>query len=507
MRLALRWFLSKSSSTTTTTKTTTTHCYHRYYHCRFFLFQLILIVATTGIATISLVTVTADDASTITFPTTNDITRHYQQYRQRQRHEQTRTTVPSVTAFNFQPNCTATKNKERKGRWYSGRNKSSSCYWKEIVDDKTNTYTNLNYKDNNYITNENGKNKIKIQRLKQRRRKRFVQLYFGKIKLSSMYDVNYNDDDDDDDRRQDEDGRKEIEEHPLRSELWEMDVTWSFLFSKSNKLMMAQCGNNDDCISTRQRKRTQKRKKLELELHPEGYCRIIEVKKFPWKKKRKQQQGQRIFKNENETEHTSNKRKDDINKISSVVGIGRWNKRPWGVTIVVRPLLLSPSPPPPLPPFAAAAVSLDNNKVAKPKQKPKKSSTKIDENTEYIFHARDFHWNGFGSNPKLTRGTILLETQKNSNEVCWWKSSTSSYSSILPVWPEELQRGDMDEVTNPGNGEGEGSSPDGFLRPMNIVKRLLSSMDSSSSSSNNSGGIRHKWFRPVIGTFSAKGII
>jgi len=487
MRLALRRFFSTSSSTTHRL------CCHRYFQCRFYLFQLVLIVATAvSIATISLVTVTADDASTVTFPTTNEITKHHQQYRQRQLHEQTRNTVPSVTAFNFQPNCTATSTKKRKGRRYSGKIDSSSFYWREIVDEKTNTYTNLNYKDNNYITNENGKNKIKIQRLKQRRR-RLLQLYFGKIKLSSMYDANYNDDDD-------EDGRKEIEEHPLRSDLWEMDVTWSFLSPKSNKLMMAQCGYD----GTQQKKRTQRRKKLELELHPEGYCRIIEVKKFPWKKKRNQQQTEIISQNENENENTSNKSKDDINKISSVFGIGRWNKRPWGVTIVVRPLLLSP-----LPPLVAAVASLDNNKVAKPKQKqnPKKSSTKIDENTEYIFHARDFHWNGFGSNPKLTRGTILLETQKNkkkNNKVCWWKSSTSSFSSILPIWPEELQRGDIDEVTNPGNGEG--SSSDGFLRPMNIVKRLLSSMNSSISS-NNSGGIRYRWFRPVVGTFSAKGII
>ena len=220
-----------------------------------------------------------------------------------------------------------------------------------------------------------------------------------------------------------------------------------------------------------------------MELHPEGYCRIIEevANKFSSNEKRnKQQQHQQA---------------ENIISENVVLGIGRWNKG-WGVTIIIRPLLLSP---------VATVPSAYNSNNSKSSLKKKKQIMRIDEETEYIFHARDFHWNGFGSNPKLTRGTIISEKRNshnnnnNNNNICWWKSPTSSrYSSILPIWPEELLG---DEVTNTGGNE-EGSISDSYLRPTSIVKRLF-----SFTMNQNNNGARRRWFRPIAGTFSAKGII
>ena len=221
-----------------------------------------------------------------------------------------------------------------------------------------------------------------------------------------------------------------------------------------------------------------------MELHPEGYCRIIEevANKFSSNEKRNKQQQQ-------------HQQAENIISENVVLGIGRWNKG-WGVTIIIRPLLLSP---------VATVPSAYNSNNSKSSLKKKKQIMRIDEETEYIFHARDFHWNGFGSNPKLTRGTIISEKRNshnnnnNNNNICWWKSPTSSrYSSILPIWPEELLG---DEVTNTGGNE-EGSISDSYLRPTSIVKRLF-----SFTMNQNNNGARRRWFRPIAGTFSAKGII
>jgi hypothetical protein len=383
-----------------------------------------------------------------------------------------------MAAFNFRSaDCTrsiATENNKRKLRLNFRRNNDNdndSCnYWKEIVDDKnTNEYTNLSY---NHEDDNN-------QRRKRRQRKRRLRLlHYGKIQLLSRYDGNSNNDDDDYDYSgsQDDSSQKEIEEHPLRTQIWEMDIKWSFLSPKKSNTFK------------RKQKQTQTQgKKIRLELHPEGYCRIIEEvanKPSSNEKGNKQQQQQQ-------------QQAENIISENVVLGIGRWNKG-WGVTIIVRPLLLTP---------LATAPSADNSNNGKGSLEARKKNInimRIDEETEYIFHARDFHWNGFGLNPKLTRGTIILEKRNsnnnnNINNICWWKSPASSrYSSILPIWPEELLG---EEVTNTGGNE-EGSISDGYLRPTSIAKRLFSF---TMNHSNNRA--RRRLFRPIVGTFSAKGII
>jgi hypothetical protein len=448
---------TKTKTKTKTTTTTTTHCcrcrrYH-HRHRRFLLLQQLLNV----LAVIIAISIATSTRSLIAA-----------------------TTVSPMAAFNFRSaDCTrsiATENKKRELRLNFRRNNDNdndSCYyWKEIVDDKnTNKYTNLSYNHDDDDHDDNQKRK----RRQQRRRLRL--LHFGKIQLLSRYDGNSNSDDDDYDYAgsQDDSSQKEKEEHPLRTEIWEMDIKWSFLSPKKS--------------NTFKRKQTQG-KKIKLELHPEGYCRIIEVtnKQPSSNEKRNKHQVENII-SEN---------------VNVVLGIGRWNKG-WGVSIIVRPLLLFP--------LASAAPSADNSNNSKgllktkKKNNKKKSIMRIDEDTEYIFHARDFHWNGFGSNPKLTRGTIILEKTNNSNNnnnnnnnICWWKSPTSSrYSSILPVWPEELIG---EEDTNTGYDD-EGSISNGYLRPTSIVKRLFS----FTMNRNNNNGVHRRWFRPIVGTFSAKGII
>ena len=181
-------------------------------------------------------------------------------------------------------------------------------------------------------------------------------------------------------------------DHPLRTNLWEMNVKWSLL---SSKTLPSARGKNHE-----------KEKLVQLELDPEGYVRLLE--------------------------HSSH----DMNRDFSdprVLGMGRWRKRPWGVTILIRPFFINDE---------------------------KKTLNMIDERTEYIFQARNFHWNGFGCNPKLTQGTILLQKQnRKTKQKYWWKSTAWAHSSILPTWSEELSN------------------------------------------------IRSGWFRPVIGTFTAKGVI
>ena len=446
---------TQSSSSSSSSKTTTTACcrcrryHHHHHHRRFLLLQQLLTVLAVTIA-ISIATSTRSLIAA--------------------------TTVPSpVAAFNFRStDCTrsiVTENNKRKLGLKFRRNNDSdndSCYyWKEIIDDKnTNEYTNLSY---NHEDDNN-------QRRKRRQRKRRLRLlHFGKIQLLSRYDGNSNNDDDDYDYSgsQDDKSRKEIEEHPLRTEIWEMDIKWSLFSPKKSNTFK------------RKQKQTQTQgNKIKLELHPEGYCRIIEevANKFSSNEKRNKQQQQ-------------HQQAENIISENVVLGIGRWNKG-WGVTIIIRPLLLSP---------VATVPSAYNSNNSMSSLKKKKQIMRIDEETEYIFHARDFHWNGFGSNPKLTRGTIISEKRNsnnnnNHNNICWWKSPTSSrYSSILPIWPEELLG---DEVTNTGGNEEGGSISDSYLRPTSIVKRLFSfTMD------RNSNGARRRWFRPIAGTFSAKGII
>ncbi len=275
---------------------------------------------------------------------------------------------------------------------------------------------------------------------------RLCLFHFGKINQLSKFEGENN---------YELDARKDgKEEHPLRTNLWDLDLKWSFLSRKSKLLSR-----------TKEPKTNGRENNIQLELDPEGYCRIYE-----------------------KTSAMDNKTQD--NSDSPVLAIGRWKKRPWGVTIVVRPLFAQKS--------SRNSTNFNDNgdndetrHSAGKKTLDSKENNEmnlVDEETEFVLHANNFHWNGFGSNPKLTQGTILFQRQKRKNIQCWWRSTTSSYSSILPVWPEELSEGN----------EGVGNDGFGLVRP--DLWRLSKILNVGNSNQN-------RWFRPVVGTFTAKGIM
>ena len=273
-------------------------------------------------------------------------------------------------------------------------------------------------------------------------------------------------------------------------------VRWSpfFVSSSESKKLFSSKGRGKTRGSGRSRKQ-----KLELDLHPEGYCRIREVTTNQIScnansNKTKLKQSKIGFKN---ARNNSSCRNSSDNSL--VLGIGRWKRRPWGVTIVVRPL----SPISSQVAVEKSASVFNNPYVDSSKEvttTTKKNILVVDEDTQFIFHASNFHWNGFGTNPKLTQGTILLEKQKKANARnnmnCWWKSSTSS--SILPVWPEEMLPEDND-MNNSSNEPDSNYLRPNYLRPLSMVKRLVS-MNSQIKHRNTS------WFRPIVGTFSARGM-
>jgi len=313
-----------------------------------------------------------------------------------------------------------------KGRYDDDRvDSASSTYWKEIA-----------HEFNQRSSDDRDAPISKENRLKHR----LGLFHFGRIGLLSAYEGHKNNelDDKDDDK----------EEHPLRSNLWEMNLNWSFLSPNSKVLFPSREGK------LRRRGNT-----VRLELNPEGYCRIIEKTSI------------------------ENNRDQDRSE-SLVLALGRWKKRPWGVTIVVRPLFVPQQSP-------SSATELNNDGAIRYEKqacsKENRNAGIIDEQTEFIFHANNFHWNGFGSNPKLTQGTILFQKPKIQKNICWWKSTQLAYSSILPLWPEEASGGNDDDnmVVN---------RSDVFGKVYSDMRRLL--------------GIstQRRWFRPVVGTFTANGI-
>ncbi len=249
------------------------------------------------------------------------------------------------------------------------------------------------------------------------------------------------------------DGAKdEIEEHPLRTNLWDLDLKWSLISRKPNLFSR-----------TKESKTKRREKNIQLELDPEGYCRIFERK---------------------EANEDSNQ---DVPG-SPVLAIGRWKKRPWGVTIVVRPLFASE--------YSRRDTNSDDNDKTRNKTFDSKQDHQInliDEGTEFVLHANNFHWNGFGSNPKLTQGTILFQKLKRKNIQWWWKSTTLAHSSILPVWPEEVSEGN------------DGESYDGFGAAGSGFPSLSDLLNVGITNQKRVG--TRRWFRPVVGTFTAKGIV
>ena len=344
-------------------------------------------------------------------------------------------------------------------RWFSGIDRrhddrdginSVSSYWKEIVN-----------RNNNYKNSHDDMEGSNIQQ--HRPKNRLGLFHFGRINQLSVFEANNNNKISD---NKNDNSNSNKEEHPLRTNLWEMNLKWSYLSPNSNILSR-----------TSERKRKRREIIVQLELDPEGYCRIIE------------------------STTTKNNRDQDCSN-SPVLGIGRWKKRPWGVTIVVRPLCILESS---LDSTNVVVVDDDDDGDAGDRRRDNKTYSKdkenaniIDEQTEFIFHANNFHWNGFGSNPKLTQGTILLQKQKKKKNTCWWKSTTWAYSSILPVWPEELS-GENDDDQAVANGARDISFG-------SVCSDLLRFSGIFNVGDKNNISTRRGWFRPVVGTFTAKGI-
>lgn len=309
-----------------------------------------------------------------------------------------------------------------------------SCHWEEITDEK-----------NHQIFNDEKKGFISQ---KCRLKNRIGTFHFGRINKLPVFVGNNNNKLNDN-----------KEGHPLRTNLWEMNLKWYFDSPKANMLSRSSG-----------RKRKQGKDIVQLELDPEGYCRIIKSAS---------------------TENV--KYQDSSNSI--VLGIGRWKKRPWGVIIVVRPLVQLRSSP-----CLTHIDNSDRRHENKTCYKKNKHLDIIDGQTEFIFHANNFHWNGFGLNPKLTQGTILLQKQRKKEEkIFWWKSTALAYSSILPVWPEELSGENDDDEVASGRDNNIGSVYSDLLR--------LGKKFNINNNHHDRISTRRRWFRPVVGTFTAKGII
>jgi len=398
--------------------------------------QLLFVASLTSLAA-----VLADDTSPDVVGTIDAVTQIYHQQAQDQHHQQMTSTLPiAASNSDFQSDHSNTKNRRKRrgifGEEYSGDN-GCSYYWKDVAVGKR---CHSFYDDMDIGPKE-----------KNRKKKRIGFLHFGRINQSSVFERSTNKG-----IQGEFDSGGHEEDHPLRTKLWEINLNWSLFAPKSKRLSCSSAG--------------QRGKSLEMELHPEGYCRLIEDAS-------------------NRNNSTSN---------AKILGIGRWKKRPWGVTIVVRPLLVPKSS------LCAGKSNANDDTRYDNKENTEKSKHLfiVDEATEFVFHARGFHWNGFGSNPKLTQGTILLQKRiKEGNCFSWWKSSTLTCSSIFPLWPEEVsgEVGDEEIITNTDK---LGSTYSNMLKS----SRILNMIRSDKSNCVN-GRIQRRWFRPVVGTFTATGII
>ena len=336
-------------------------------------------------------------------------------------------------------------------RWFIGTahlhndrdDNTRSSSWKEIAEG---------------CYHENSRDDLKVSFMKKNGvKKRLSLFHFGKINQLSRFEGN---------KSNNLNEKNDIkEEHPLRTNIWDLNLKWSLLSQKSKSLSRSNTKMNTK----------EKVKNIQLELDPEGYCRIYEIRPI--------------------TDSEEQNRFD-----SSVLAIGRWKKRPWGVIIIVRPLVPLKS--------SLNATNLDDdgcngerryNNRETSNSKKYKDVNLIDEQSEFVFHANGFHWNGFGSNPKLTQGTILFQKQKKKSSSCWWKSTTMAYSSILPVWPEEILGDESGNKIVVDSSDRLGAVHTDLLR--------LSGISNILNRNRNNVSARSMWFRPVVGTFSAKGII
>jgi hypothetical protein len=134
-------------------------------------------------------------------------------------------------------------------------------------------------------------------------------------------------------------------EHPLRTDKWEFNIRWT----KGKESHELQLVNGTQQL-------------LRMDLHRSGYVRV-------W-----------------------SKLKPPVTSSRTPIAIGRWFKRPWGVSVVVRPL--------------------EKSNSMSPAGYNSSSSLSISQNLGWVLFASSFHKNPFGKQPKLMHGTILQQRPK-----------------------------------------------------------------------------------------------
>jgi hypothetical protein len=176
---------------------------------------------------------------------------------------------------------------------------------------------------------------------------------------------------------------KAQEEHPLRTNVWELDVQWFTSYRRRRQQQQQQQQQREHCPSPPRRGDDAFEQRLVvMELDsPSGYCRVMTT-----------------------TTATTDSATDtgkDRNACSTrkVIAMGRWKKRPWGVTIQVRPFL-----------------QRDDDITAKSDNHNNHIMDVVDDiNDEFIFFSPSFHWNPFGKYPKLSQGTIIRQTYQGNH--------------------------------------------------------------------------------------------
>jgi hypothetical protein len=134
-------------------------------------------------------------------------------------------------------------------------------------------------------------------------------------------------------------------EHPLRTDKWEFTIRWT----KGEETHELHQVNGTHQL-------------FRMDLHRCGYVRV-------W-----------------------NKELLCASSSQTPIAMGRWFKRPWGVSVIIRPLETSISPSP----------AGDDSS----------SSLSISQDHEWVLFASYFHKNPFRKQPKLKQGTILLQRPK-----------------------------------------------------------------------------------------------
>ncbi|KAG7339682.1 hypothetical protein IV203_025274 [Nitzschia inconspicua] len=153
-------------------------------------------------------------------------------------------------------------------------------------------------------------------------------------------------------------------EHPLRTDRWQFDIRW-----KRKGMSIQKLGRENDT-----------QQDLRMDLHRSGYVRVS---------------CDQIYST------------DFSHEIP--IAIGRWFKRPWGVSIVVRPLTWS-------------AISTEATSESL-------SSLIASQNLEWVFFASAFHCNPFRDQPKLTQGVVMRQRPERGIGAIVEESDDTIFSS------------------------------------------------------------------------------